>query len=173
MKQLWCPWRLDYILGPKPDACVFCIPEYTDEDVERLVLYRGRRNFVIMNKYPYNNGHLMVTPYRHLMDICDLDEEERGEQMELLQVCTRILKSRFTPQGVNIGLNLGEAAGAGIREHLHFHLVPRWNGDSSFMAVMDEVRVVPEHLSATYAALKPLFDAHAAQTSFGGSPCAM
>ena len=190
MKQLWCPWRLEYILGPKPDSCVFCISEhpqakhpesagrlapedaerFAQEDAERLVLYRGRKNFVIMNKYPYNNGHLMVTPYRHLMDICDLDEDERNELMLLLQVCTSILKSRFTPQGINIGLNLGAAAGAGIREHLHFHLVPRWNGDSSFMAVMDEIRVVPEHLASTYAALKPLFDAYAEQP--GGTLCA-
>jgi ATP adenylyltransferase len=171
MKQLWCPWRLAYILGPKPDSCVFCLPEDRGEDPARLVLHRGEHNFVIMNKYPYNNGHLMVTPYRHVMDIRDLDESERNESMLLLQVCTDILKKRFNPQGINIGLNLGEAAGAGIREHLHFHLVPRWNGDSSFMAVMDEVRVVPEHLASTYAALKPLFDAYAKQP--GGPSCAI
>lgn len=157
MKQLWCPWRLEYILGPKPDSCVFCLPSHTEEDEERLVLYRGRWNFVIMNKYPYNNGHLMVTPYRHLMNLCDLHPEEATEAMQLLQNCTAILQQCFSPQGVNIGLNLGEAAGAGIREHLHFHLVPRWNGDSSFMAILDEVRVVPEHLRSTYAALKPFF----------------
>ena len=161
MKQLWCPWRLEYILGPKPDACVFCLPEHTDEDESRLVLHRGTWNFVIMNKFPYNNGHLMVTPFRHVMNICDMTPEESVEMFQLLQTCTSVLQKRFSPQGVNIGLNLGQAAGAGIREHLHFHLVPRWNGDSSFMAVMDEVRVVPEHLSSTYAALKPLFDAAA------------
>lgn len=164
MKQLWCPWRIEYILGPKPDACVFCLPESTKEDEERLVLYRGQWNFVIMNKYPYNNGHLMVTPYRHLMNLCHLTPEEAGEAMTLLQECTAILQKAFAPQGVNIGLNLGEAAGAGIREHLHFHLVPRWNGDSSFMAVMDEVRVVPEHLRSTYATLKPLFSEPASRT---------
>ncbi len=163
MKQLWCPWRLDYILGPKPEECVFCLPAHTDEDEERLVLYRGRWNFVIMNKFPYNNGHLMVTPYRHIMDICELTPEEAAEQFSLIQTCAAALRTRFSPQGINVGLNLGEAAGAGIREHMHFHLVPRWNGDSSFMAVMDEVRVVPEHLSSTYTALKPLFDAFAAK----------
>ena len=157
MKQLWSPWRLDYILGPKPDVCVFCLPSHTDEDEERLVLYRGKWNFVVMNKYPYNNGHLMVTPYRHIMNLCDLPAEEAAELMRLLQSCTAILQQCFSPQGVNIGLNLGEAAGAGIREHMHFHLVPRWNGDSSFMAIMDEVRVIPEHLRATYATLKPFF----------------
>jgi ATP adenylyltransferase len=157
MKQLWCPWRIQYILGPKPDACVFCLPEHENEDEERLVLYRGKGNFVIMNKFPYTNGHLMVTPFRHCMHLCDLTPDESQEMMTLLQQCTAILQQSFSPQGINVGLNLGEAAGAGIREHLHFHLVPRWNGDSSFMAVMDEVRVIPEHLRNTYATLKPFF----------------
>jgi ATP adenylyltransferase len=159
MKQLWCPWRIDYILGPKPESCVFCLPSHEDEDEERLVLHRGREVFVIMNKFPYNNGHLMVTPFRHVMNICDLTQSEAGECMDLLRAATAILQKCFSPQGINMGLNLGEAAGAGIREHLHFHLVPRWNGDSSFMAVMDEIRVMPEHLNRTYAKLKPSFDA--------------
>lgn len=159
MKVMWAPWRISYILGPKPDSCVFCLPEDKAQDAERLVLYRGTHAFVIMNKFPYNNGHILVTPYRHIMDFPSLAAEESHEIMDLLQKCTDILQQRFHCQGINIGLNLGEAAGAGIREHLHFHLVPRWNGDSSFMAVMDEVRMVPEHLHATYAALKPYFDA--------------
>ncbi len=100
----------------------------------------------------------MVTPYKHVMNITKLSTEEAFEITQLLQVCTDILQKRFNCQGINIGLNIGEAAGAGIREHLHFHLVPRWNGDSSFMAVMDEVRMVPEHLYNTYAELKPLFE---------------
>lgn len=158
MEVLWAPWRLDYILGPKPDTCVFCLPEHTDEDEERLILYRGTYNFVIMNKFPYNNGHLMVTPYRHVMNLADLTADEAHENMDLLQKCVTILKQRFNPGGINIGLNLGDAAGAGIREHLHFHLVPRWNGDSSFMAVMGEARVIPEYLHSTYAALRLLFD---------------
>lgn len=157
MKQFWSPWRIEYILGPKPDACVFCLPERTDEDEERLVLYRGRAVFVIMNKYPYNNGHLMVLPYRHVMHFCDLTQDEAYGLMTLLQHCTAIVQKCFSPHGVNIGMNLGEAAGAGIREHLHFHLVPRWNGDSSFMAVMDEVHVIPEHLHSTYGKLRPFF----------------
>jgi ATP adenylyltransferase len=157
MKQLWCPWRIQYILGPKPDSCVFCLPEHDGEDEERLVLHRGKGNFVIMNKFPYNNGHLLVTPFRHRMNLCDLTRDESQEMMTLLQQCTAILQQCLSPQGINIGLNLGEAAGAGIREHLHFHLVPRWNGDSSFMAVLDEVRVVPEHVRSTYATLKPYF----------------
>lgn len=99
----------------------------------------------------------MLVPYRHVMNICDLTHDESLEMMELMQAGTAILQRAFSPQGVNIGLNIGEAAGAGIREHLHFHIVPRWNGDSSFMAVMDEVRVLPEHLSATHAKLQPFF----------------
>ncbi|MBE6440915.1 MAG: HIT domain-containing protein [Desulfovibrio desulfuricans] len=157
MKQLWTPWRIAYILGPKPDACVFCLPEHTEEDAERLVLYRGRRAFVIMNKFPYSNGHIMVCPYRHVMQLADLEQAETHEIMDIMQACTKILKQHFTCEGINIGLNQGQAAGAGIREHLHFHLVPRWNGDSSFMAVMDEVRTIPQYLEETYAALKPQF----------------
>jgi Diadenosine tetraphosphate (Ap4A) hydrolase and other HIT family hydrolases len=157
MKHLWCPWRIQYILGPKPDACVFCLPEHTGEDEERLVLYRGRHNFVIMNKYPYNNGHLMVTPNRHTMHITDLTDNEASEMFSLIRQCAGILEKHFNPPGINIGLNIGEAAGAGIREHLHFHLVPRWIGDSSFMAVLDEVRVMPEHLQESYQNLYPYF----------------
>ena len=158
MQVLWAPWRMDYILGPKPDGCVLCLPPRdAGEDEERLILYRGQHSFVIMNKFPYNNGHLMVAPLRHVMDLPDLDCGESQEIMSLLQRCTSVLQEHFHPQGINVGLNLGEAAGAGIRDHLHFHLVPRWNGDSSFMAVMNETRVIPEHLAATYRKLKPLF----------------
>ena len=155
---LWAPWRMDYILGPKPDSCVLCLPpDDLSHDEERLVLYRGKTAFVIMNKFPYNNGHIMVAPLRHVMDLPLLAAEESTEIMELLKQCTTILREFFTPQGINVGLNLGEAAGAGIRDHLHFHLVPRWNGDSSFMAVMSETRVIPDHLASTYTKLKPLF----------------
>jgi ATP adenylyltransferase len=157
MDVLWAPWRLEYILGPKPDECVFCLPEHREEDRERLVLLRGRHCFVIMNKFPYNNGHLMVTPYRHVMTLEALEPQETHEMMDLLRHTVALLKEHFNPEGVNVGLNIGEAAGAGIREHLHFHLVPRWNGDSSFMAVFSDTRVVPEHLLATYDRLLPPF----------------
>jgi len=159
MKQLWAPWRIEYILSPKPDECVLCLPPHTEEDGQRLVLYRGRHAFVLMNKFPYNCGHLMVTPYRHIMDMQALTDEESSEIMRLLRQGSKILYEHFHCQGQNVGLNIGEAAGAGIREHMHFHIVPRWNGDSSFMAVMDAPRVMPEHLLATYAGLKPYFDA--------------
>lgn len=157
MKQLWAPWRIEYILGPKPDACVFCLPETTEEDEERLVLHRAGRAFVIMNRYPYNNGHIMVCPYRHVSELTELTREETHEIMDLVQRCSGILKQHFNCEGINVGLNLGKAAGAGIGEHLHFHLVPRWNGDSSFIAVMDDVRTVPQHIRETYRALRACF----------------
>lgn len=157
MKQLWAPWRIEYILGPKPDACVFCLPESRDEDEERLVLHRGKRAFVIMNRYPYNNGHLLVCPFRHVSELTDLESAESHEIMDLVQRCSGILKQHFNCEGINVGLNLGKAAGAGIGEHLHFHLVPRWNGDSSFIAVMDDVRTVPQHIREIYAALRACF----------------
>ncbi|MFW5818815.1 MAG: HIT family protein [Desulfovermiculus sp.] len=157
MERLWAPWRIEYILGPKPDECVFCLPEDTAEDENRLVLFRGQTAFVIMNKFPYNNGHLMVTPFRHVSCLTELENEENRELAALVQACTRILKQAFTPDGLNVGLNIGEAAGAGIEEHLHYHLVPRWTGDHSFMAVMAETMVIPEHLHSTYNRLRPYF----------------
>ncbi|MBU1230888.1 MAG: HIT domain-containing protein [Proteobacteria bacterium] len=159
MEVLWAPWRLDYILGPKPDECVFCVPNHTGEDAERYILCRGRHNYVIMNRYPYNNAHLMVTPYRHVSCLTDLTPEEAHENMDLLRSCVGILQKVFRPHGINAGLNLGEAAGSGIAAHIHFQIVPRWNGDASFMAVFSETRVMPEHLRSTYNRLKPHFDA--------------
>jgi ATP adenylyltransferase len=157
MEVLWAPWRMDYIVGPKPDGCVFCLPAGTQGDRERLVLARGRHSFVIMNKFPYNSGHLMVTPFRHAHCITQLTSEENVELTRGIAACTRILYDCMRPQGLNIGLNLGEAAGSGIAAHLHYQLVPRWNGDSSFMAVFGETRVVPELLLSTYDRLKPFF----------------
>lgn len=159
MEVLWAPWRMDYILGPKPDTCVLCLPEHKNEDAERLVLYRGRHAFVLMNKFPYNNGHLMVAPLRHSAELAGLAKEEGCEIFWLLQESTRILETCSHPEGVNIGLNLGQAAGAGVREHLHFHIVPRWNGDASFMTVTSDIRVIPEHIQSTWSTLKPYFDA--------------
>lgn len=166
MEVLWAPWRMDYILGPKPDTCVFCLPENRDEDRQRLVLARGRHTFVIMNKFPYNSGHLMVTPFRHASCLTELSPEETLELTRGLTFCTKAMQEAMHPQGINIGLNLGEAAGAGIAAHLHFQMVPRWNGDSSFMAVFGETRVVPQLLLSTYDRLVPFFkDYHATVTS--------
>lgn len=158
MKRLWAPWRIEYILGPKPDECVFCIKDIKGEDEKRLILWRGKNCFVIMNKYPYSSGHIMVTPYRHVYSLDELNEEELTEMMLVMSKCVTILKKVFNPHGINVGLNIGEAAGAGIEEHLHFHLVPRWTGDHSFMALFSETMVIPEHLLETYKKLKPFFE---------------
>jgi ATP adenylyltransferase len=158
MDVLWAPWRLDYILGPKPDSCVFCLPEHRDEDRERLVLRRGETAYVIMNKFPYNNGHVMVAPYRHLSCLTEMTEAERHETIDLVNESVSVLQEAFAPHGLNTGLNLGDAAGAGIAAHLHYQIVPRWIGDASFMAVFGETRVIPEHIQTTYTKLKPFFE---------------
>lgn len=157
MKVLWAPWRMDYILGPKAGNCPFCVPETQLEDEERLIVFRGKFTFVLLNKFPYNNGHIMVTPYRHVMNFEDLTKDEAYELTDLLQLSNRALKEFCNPDGINMGINLGRAAGAGVAEHLHVHLVPRWVGDSSFIAVMDEVRIVPEHIQKTYEKLLSIF----------------
>ncbi|MCF8104599.1 MAG: HIT domain-containing protein [Desulfohalobiaceae bacterium] len=158
MDRLRAPWRIEYILGPKPDQCIFCLPQTTEEDRERYILFRGRFNFVILNAFPYSNGHLMVSPFRHVSCLTELKAHEHRETMDLLQKSTLIVKQAFQPEGVNIGLNIGDAAGAGIEAHLHFHLVPRWNGDHSFMAVFSETMVLPEHLRSVYDRLKPFYE---------------
>ncbi|MBF0482401.1 MAG: HIT domain-containing protein [Desulfovibrionaceae bacterium] len=157
MDVLWAPWRMDYIIGPKPDSCVFCIPEDDREDAERLVLYRGLTAYVIMNKYPYNCGHLMVAPYRHAGCLTCLTGAEARETMQLTRLSVAVLNKAFSPQGINAGFNLGAAAGAGIAAHLHFQIVPRWNGDNSFMAVFGDTHVIPEHLRRTYERMQPMF----------------
>lgn len=159
MNLLWAPWRMEYILGPKPDSCIFCLPPAeAGEDDARLVLKRGKHAFVVMNKFPYNNGHLMVVPYIHTCDFTSLPSETALECMELIQLCVKALNQVASPDGINLGMNLGMAAGAGVREHMHWHVVPRWNGDASFIAVTAETRVVPQYLEKTYAALRPLFE---------------
>lgn len=150
MKNLWAPWRIDYILSEKPKECIFCTKPLEDRDRENLILYRGRLSFVIMNKYPYNNGHLMVVPYFHTPSFDGLSIEQLTSIIELTKASVDCLKRAFRPEGFNIGINIGVAAGAGIEEHLHVHIVPRWGGDSNFMAVTADIRVIPEHLLETY-----------------------
>lgn len=160
MQPLWAPWRMDYILNKDKNksGCVFCLPlENSSDDENRFVLYRGNTVFVMMNTFPYTNGHLLVVPLRHLKDLTLLTETESAELMSLITHCTDILGSQLKPQGINVGLNLGEAAGAGICDHFHFHVLPRWLGDSSFMVVCSETPVIPEDLVVTYKKLKPLF----------------
>ena len=154
MDRIWAPWRMTYIeQATKPDGCIFCDFPTQDRDAELHILHRGKLAFVILNAYPYTNGHLMVAPYRHGADMDDLTTDELAEMMLLARRCVNALKTAFGPDGFNLGMNMGRVAGAGIADHLHMHIVPRWNGDTNFMAVCGDVRVVPQHLSETYERL--------------------
>ena len=157
MDILWAPWRIEYILAPKAEGCIFCDKPKQDQDPENLILYRGHHCFVIMNFYPYNNGHIMIVPYRHIDNITALNADENSEIMKLLQESTRILKQVMHPDGFNIGMNLGRVAGAGIDEHIHFHIVPRWNGDTNFMPVTGHTKVNSQGLRESWQALEPHF----------------
>jgi ATP adenylyltransferase len=157
MEVLWAPWRIEYILGKREKYCIFCPEGDGHSDEERLILHRGRLTMVVMNKYPYNNGHLLVAPWRHVSTLDQLRDDEMLDIMSWLRACTLILKSIMRPDGFNVGLNLGASAGAGVEDHLHFHVVPRWNGDTNFMTVFADVRSIPEHLKQTYVKLLPNF----------------
>ena len=163
MKQLWAPWRMEYILSEKLTGCVLCVPKSgesgadPESDKKRLIIHRGESVFVMLNRFPYASGHLMVVPYRHVSDITDLDLAESRELMEMTQLSCKVLRQASDPDGLNLGMNMGQAAGAGIRDHMHMHVVPRWNGDSQFIAVLDEVRVIPEYLEKTWECLYPMF----------------
>jgi len=158
MERLWAPWRLEYIVGEKTEGCIFCVFPQQDDDRKNRILYRGKHAFVIMNAFPYSNGHLLIAPYRHIADLSELTDEESLETMQLVQRSIRVLREVFRPDGINIGVNQGTAAGAGIADHIHTHLVPRWNGDTNFMPVFAEVKVIPEALEVTYDKLRPIFD---------------
>jgi len=166
VKKLWAPWRLRYLEGEgKEDGCVFCNKPKLDSsnDKASLILYRGEHNYIIMNLFPYNNGHVMVVPYKHTGDFCELNDAEMLEMMQLSQLVLKVFKRVFNPEGFNTGFNLGKAAGAGIRQHLHFHVLPRWTGDTNFMPVLGETRVISEHIFDTYDKLKAAFDLEAGE----------
>jgi ATP adenylyltransferase len=149
-ERLWAPWRLEYIeSGSDEAACIFCAKPKTGDDDRELIVHRGERAYVLLNLYPYANGHLMVAPYRHTADPGALDEDERAEMWELYSRSLTALRTAFEPHGFNAGMNLGRVAGAGVEHHLHLHVVPRWNGDTNFMPVLADVRVMPEHLART------------------------
>lgn len=155
MKHLWAPWRMAYIRAFKKDGCVFCqAMKQTADGEDNLIVVRGEHAFVILNRFPYTSGHLMILPYLHVPRLEDLDPETRAEMMELVTRGTQVLQQVYNPQGFNIGINMGEAAGAGIEEHIHLHIVPRWSGDTNFMSSVGETRVVPEPLDETYRRVK-------------------
>lgn len=157
MKCLWAPWRMEYIAGEKKENCIFCIGAEDNNDSERLVIWREELAFVMLNRYPYTNGHLMVAPYRHTSDLGEISGEEARQIHDLLCLSRDALSRISAPDGFNVGLNLGKVAGAGVEDHLHYHIVPRWSGDTNFMPVFADVRVVPQHLDETYAMLTAAF----------------
>jgi ATP adenylyltransferase len=159
MEYLLAPWRIEYIkqAGKKDEGCILCDKPAAGRDKEDLILFRGRFNFVIMNAYPYNAGHLMVAPFSHLARLSLLEPKERHEHIDLISRCADILQEAMKPAGFNTGMNLGRTAGAGVDRHLHSHIVPRWEGDTNFMPVLADTRVVNQALAETYDLLKPFF----------------
>ncbi len=157
MKQLWAPWRVKYIMGEKREGCIFCHKPKEKKDKENYIVYRGKTCCVMMNLYPYNSGHLMISPYKHVPDFESLSAEELLELMEVLRRSMRVLKSALRPEGFNVGMNVGEVAGAGFGDHVHIHVVPRWAQDTNFMPVISDTKVISEALDATYKKLKKVF----------------
>ena len=164
-KNLWTPWRMEHVLGQakKVPGCLFEPPGETATDPDFLLLYRDAMSVVLLNRFPYTNGHLLVAPRRHVADITELSQDENQALMTMLQTCCTILKTHLKPHGFNIGLNLGEVAGAGIADHLHFHIVPRWQGDHNFMTVTSDIRTIPQHIAHTFTQLQPDFARIAAE----------
>lgn len=151
MERLWAPWRIEYIEKcDKIEGCIFCVLPAEGKDRENLILHRGEKSFVIMNNYPYNPGHLMIASFKHTADMHELSDDELLEINHLLRNTVRLLRTVLEPHGFNIGVNLGRTAGAGVLDHIHWHIVPRWNGDTNFMPVISDTRVLPQSLSSMY-----------------------
>jgi len=167
MDQLWAPWRMSYIANVDKidEGCIFCTKPQQNDDQSNLILFRGSAAYVIMNLYPYNNGHLMVIPYQHTSDMLDLPAETAAEMWSLLCVSKKALSAAIHPDAFNIGMNLGRTAGAGIDQHVHMHIVPRWNGDTNFMPVIGETKIISQGIGETYSLLHPYFIEFAGNTS--------
>ena len=154
LERLWAPWRIEYIMSRKPPGCIFCDKPAEHKDDDNLILHRGKYNFIIMNAFPYNNGHMMVVPYRHTATLSGWSPEEQAELLRLADLAVELLKKTMKPDGFNLGINMGLVAGAGVADHIHLHVVPRWNGDTNFMPVISNTRVISEAWRATYEKLK-------------------
>ncbi|MBI3090045.1 MAG: HIT domain-containing protein [Candidatus Tectomicrobia bacterium] len=165
--RIWAGWRMQYVAGLKDGVCVFCDrpTQPPENDDANLIMRRDARCFIMMNRYPYSNGHLMIIPYEHAASLVDLPRAVLHEMIHLTQLCEQVLQQVYAPDGFNIGINLGAAAGAGIANHLHMHIVPRWVGDSNFITTLGNVRVIPEFLEDTYRRLKPVFESLSAAGS--------
>ncbi|MBI2817708.1 MAG: HIT domain-containing protein [Acidobacteria bacterium] len=158
MDYLWSPWRYQYVSQQLPEkGCVFCIKMQQSNDEENLVLYRGVNNYVLLNLYPYTSGHLMIAPYRHIGSLSAADDATWMEMAALTRKAEQALQKAYKPEGINLGMNLGKSAGAGIADHIHMHVLPRWHADSNFLTTISETRVLPEALEDSYRKLKPLF----------------
>jgi ATP adenylyltransferase len=158
MDVLYSPWRINYILSKKDEECIFCLKPQAAEDEKHFIVFRSRYCYVILNVYPYNNGHIMVVPNRHVSSLGDLERKELNDLFETVQLSEKVLIKTYKPEGLNIGLNLGKSGGAGIEDHIHVHLVPRWQGDANFMSVVGGVRVIPESFEQAYKQIKEQFD---------------
>jgi len=158
MKHLWSPWRMSYIENHgKEEGCIFCNAQAQEDGPGNLIVHRGRSAYVILNRYPYTNGHLMVVPFEHKSRLEDLDPSTRAEMMELTARSMTLLRKLYDPQAFNMGANIGEAAGAGVKEHFHIHVVPRWTGDTNFMSALAATRVLPETLEDTFQRVQAAF----------------
>ncbi len=158
MNHLWSPWRMTYIeKHEKESGCVFCNAQAKADSAENLIAFRGQNAYVILNRYPYTSGHLMVIPFAHVSNLEELNAETRAEMMELASRCTTILRKTYRTQSFNMGINIGEAAGAGVLGHVHIHIVPRWAGDTNFITTTGETRVLPEALEDTYKRVREGF----------------
>ena len=165
MKYLWSPWRMPYIQSKKSDEeCVFCSELSRIDGEGNLIIYRGLSNFLILNRYPYTSGHLMIVPNTHVSTLEQLDEETSNEMMKLAKKTLLVLDAVYHPQGYNMGINIGQAAGAGITEHVHMHIVPRWVGDTNFMSALNQTRVLPETLEETYGRISKAWRNHLTQS---------
>jgi ATP adenylyltransferase len=160
-ERLWAPWRLEYIKGPKPDECIFCVGPAAGDDASKYIVRRGEHCFAMLNAFPYNNGHLMVSPYRHVASIEELDEPTLLELMTIAQAALRALRAAYQPEGFNLGVNQGKVAGAGVEHHVHLHVVPRWGADTNFMPVIGDTRVLPQSLDDSYRDIAKAFETSA------------
>jgi ATP adenylyltransferase len=155
--RLWAPWRLEYIKGPKSDECIFCVKTAGGDDRANYIVTRGEHCFVMLNAYPYNNGHVMVAPYEHVPTIEDLDDDALLDLMHLSQRSLQAIREAYSPDGFNLGVNQGAVAGAGVEDHVHLHVVPRWGADTNFMPVIGSTRVLPQSLDDSWETLSKLF----------------
>jgi ATP adenylyltransferase len=155
MRRIWSPWRMKYIQHhAKPAGCIFCNLPAQNDDVTNLIIFRGKLAYVILNRYPYTSGHLMVAPFAHLPSLQGMTSDTRLEMFDLLAKSEAVLGKVYHPDGYNIGANVGEGSGAGFAQHIHFHVVPRWQGDSNFMSTLGDTRVIPEELDDTYSRIR-------------------